>query len=164
MEVRTSRSGSGGGPLIAANVIVTGRNPEYLSRAALDLGAVRTAAFDATDPAALQRFFGDLPDPVDHVMVTAGSQYYARLADVAALAVHLMTNTALAGATYDIDGGAGIIAFIAAFAGLIGMWFAARRSVPPWCRERSSRPVLAFKLAPPHDRQIMSPVVRCATP
>jgi NAD(P)-dependent dehydrogenase (short-subunit alcohol dehydrogenase family) len=26
-------------------------------------------------------------------------------ADVAALAVHLMTNTALTGATYDIDGG-----------------------------------------------------------
>ena len=64
----------------------------------------------------------------------------------------------------DLAAGAGIIAFIAAFAGLIGMWFAARRSVPPWCRERSSRPVLAFKLAPPHDRQIMSPVVRCATP
>jgi hypothetical protein len=28
-----------------------------------------------------------------------------RAADVAALAVHLMTNTALTGATYDIDGG-----------------------------------------------------------
>ena len=28
-----------------------------------------------------------------------------KVADVAALAVHLMTNTALTGATYDIDGG-----------------------------------------------------------
>ncbi len=65
-----------------ADVILTGRNPEHLSRAALALGAVRTAAFDATDPAALQRFFGDLPDPVDHVMVTAGSQYYARLVEI----------------------------------------------------------------------------------
>jgi hypothetical protein len=27
------------------------------------------------------------------------------VADVAALAIHLMTNTALTGATYDIDGG-----------------------------------------------------------
>jgi hypothetical protein len=26
-------------------------------------------------------------------------------ADIAALAVHLMTNTALTGATYDVDGG-----------------------------------------------------------
>jgi NAD(P)-dependent dehydrogenase (short-subunit alcohol dehydrogenase family) len=31
-------------------------------------------------------------------------------ADVAALAVHLMTNTALTGATYDVDGGQQIVA------------------------------------------------------
>ncbi len=31
-------------------------------------------------------------------------------ADVAALAVHLMTNTALTGATYDIDGGQQLLA------------------------------------------------------
>jgi hypothetical protein len=31
------------------------------------------------------------------------------LADVAALAVHIMTNTALTGATYDIDGGQQLI-------------------------------------------------------
>ena len=30
-------------------------------------------------------------------------------ADVAALAVHLMTNTAITGATYDIDGGQQLI-------------------------------------------------------
>jgi NAD(P)-dependent dehydrogenase (short-subunit alcohol dehydrogenase family) len=39
-------------------------------------------AFDATDPARLERFFDDLPDPVDHVMVAAGGSYYARLADL----------------------------------------------------------------------------------
>lgn len=65
-----------------AEVILTGRNPERLSRAALELGALRTAAFDATDEAALDRFFGELPDPVDHIMVTAGRQYYARLAEM----------------------------------------------------------------------------------
>jgi NAD(P)-dependent dehydrogenase (short-subunit alcohol dehydrogenase family) len=65
-----------------ADVILTGRNPEHLSRAALGLGAVNTAAFDATDPAALQRFFGNLPGQIDHVMVTAGGQYYARLAEI----------------------------------------------------------------------------------
>ena len=34
-------------------------------------------------------------------------------ADVAALAVHLMTNTALTGATYDIDGGQQLVAHVA---------------------------------------------------
>jgi NAD(P)-dependent dehydrogenase (short-subunit alcohol dehydrogenase family) len=65
-----------------ADVILTGRNPERLQHAAQELDARRTAAFDATDPDSLQRFFQDLPGPIDHVMVTAGGQYYARLADM----------------------------------------------------------------------------------
>jgi NAD(P)-dependent dehydrogenase (short-subunit alcohol dehydrogenase family) len=65
-----------------ANVILTGRNAERLQQAANELGALRTAAFDATDPAALERFFRELPTPIDHVMVTAGRPYYARLADM----------------------------------------------------------------------------------
>src|SRR5271154_6103430 len=54
-----------------ANVILTGRNPERLKRAALELQAGVTAAFDATDSAALQAFFASLRTPVDQVMVTA---------------------------------------------------------------------------------------------
>ncbi len=155
-----------------ADVILTGRNPDRLKQAALELGAQRTAAFDASDAASLQRFFQDLPAPIDHVMVTAGGPHYGPLlkmdsvqvrqaisdhvvlalevapvrvnliaagfvdtplsasllgdrleerrnelratlpigrvvgpADVAALTVHIMTNTALTGATDDIDGG-----------------------------------------------------------
>jgi NAD(P)-dependent dehydrogenase (short-subunit alcohol dehydrogenase family) len=65
-----------------ADVILTGRNPDRLERAAAELGARSTAAFDATDPAALERFFRDLPKPIDHVMVTGGGPYYARLADL----------------------------------------------------------------------------------
>jgi NAD(P)-dependent dehydrogenase (short-subunit alcohol dehydrogenase family) len=65
-----------------ADIILTGRNPDRLERAAAELGALSSAAFDATDPAALERFFGDLPTPIDHVMVTAGGPYYARLADL----------------------------------------------------------------------------------
>ena len=65
-----------------ASVILTGRNPDRLERAAAELGALRSAAFDATDPAALQRFFRDLPQPIDHVMVTGSGPYYARLADL----------------------------------------------------------------------------------
>jgi len=37
-------------------------------------------------------------------------QDFVWLADVAALAVHIMTNTGITGATYDIDGGQQLIA------------------------------------------------------
>ena len=65
-----------------ANVILTGRDPGRLQRAATELGALSTAAFDAMDPAALERFFKDAPTPIDHVMVTAGRPYYGRLVDM----------------------------------------------------------------------------------
>jgi NAD(P)-dependent dehydrogenase (short-subunit alcohol dehydrogenase family) len=65
-----------------ADVVLAARNPERLERAALELGAVSTAAFDAADLAALDRFFDRLPAPVDHVMVTAGRPYYAPLAEI----------------------------------------------------------------------------------
>jgi NAD(P)-dependent dehydrogenase (short-subunit alcohol dehydrogenase family) len=65
-----------------ASVILTGRNPDRLERAAAEIGALRSAAFDATDPAALEQFFRDLPKPIDHVMVTAGGPYYAHLTDL----------------------------------------------------------------------------------
>ncbi len=65
-----------------ADIILTGRNPGRLEQAAAEVGALDNAAFDATDPAALDRFFGDLPKVIDHVMVTAGGPYYARLADL----------------------------------------------------------------------------------
>ena len=60
-----------------ASVILAGRNPERLKQAALELGAQRTATFDANDPASLQSFFQDLPTSIDHVMVTAGAPHYA---------------------------------------------------------------------------------------
>jgi NADP-dependent 3-hydroxy acid dehydrogenase YdfG len=62
-----------------AELVLTARDPERLRRAASDLGARATAAFDATDPAALEQFFRDLPGPIDHVMVTAGRPHYGRL-------------------------------------------------------------------------------------
>jgi NAD(P)-dependent dehydrogenase (short-subunit alcohol dehydrogenase family) len=65
-----------------ADVIVSGRNPERLRRAALELGAQRTAAFDANDVVSLQRFFRDLPAPIDHVMVTAGGPIYGPLLEM----------------------------------------------------------------------------------
>jgi NAD(P)-dependent dehydrogenase (short-subunit alcohol dehydrogenase family) len=64
-----------------AKVILTGRNSERLQHAASEVDALSTAAFDATDSVAIDRFFGDLPT-IDHVMVTAGRPYYGRLADM----------------------------------------------------------------------------------
>jgi NAD(P)-dependent dehydrogenase (short-subunit alcohol dehydrogenase family) len=65
-----------------ADVILTGRNPDRLKQAASELGAQRTAAFDATDSGQLAAFFQALPAPVDHVMVTGPGPYYAPLADL----------------------------------------------------------------------------------
>jgi NAD(P)-dependent dehydrogenase (short-subunit alcohol dehydrogenase family) len=65
-----------------AKVILTGRNREPLLRAATELDALSTAAFDAMDPASLEQFFRGLPTAIDHVMVTAGRPYYGRLVDM----------------------------------------------------------------------------------
>jgi len=65
-----------------AKVVLTGRNPDALQRAGAELGALSTAAFDAADPASLDRFFRDLPSPIDHVMVTAGRPTYGPLFDM----------------------------------------------------------------------------------
>jgi NAD(P)-dependent dehydrogenase (short-subunit alcohol dehydrogenase family) len=65
-----------------AEVILTARNAEHLKQAAADVGASTIAAFDATDPAALDRFFADLPGPIDHVLVTGPGPYYAPLAEL----------------------------------------------------------------------------------
>jgi NAD(P)-dependent dehydrogenase (short-subunit alcohol dehydrogenase family) len=65
-----------------ARLILTGRDPERLRHAASELGALSTAAFDAMDPAPLERFFRDLPAPIDHVMLTAGRPTYGRLVDM----------------------------------------------------------------------------------
>ena len=64
-----------------AKVILTGRNAERLRRAAAELDAQSIAAFDATDFTLLERFFDDLSEPVDHVLLTGPGPYYAPLAD-----------------------------------------------------------------------------------
>jgi NAD(P)-dependent dehydrogenase (short-subunit alcohol dehydrogenase family) len=61
--------------------VLTGRNPDRLERAARDVGALSTAAFDATDFDRLASFFDDLPKPIDHVLVTGSGPYYAPLAE-----------------------------------------------------------------------------------
>jgi NAD(P)-dependent dehydrogenase (short-subunit alcohol dehydrogenase family) len=64
-----------------AEVILTGRDPGRLARAAEEVGAASTAAFDATDTDRLEAFFDDLPPTIDQVLVTGGGPYYAPLAE-----------------------------------------------------------------------------------
>ncbi len=65
-----------------ADVVLTGRDPERLERAAHEVGARSTEAFDATDFDHLRRFLTGLPGQVDHILVTAGRPYYAPLAEI----------------------------------------------------------------------------------
>jgi NAD(P)-dependent dehydrogenase (short-subunit alcohol dehydrogenase family) len=65
-----------------ADVVLTARNPERLKEAADEVGATNTAAFDATDGAALKRFFDDLADPIDHVMVTGPGPSYVPMLEM----------------------------------------------------------------------------------
>jgi NAD(P)-dependent dehydrogenase (short-subunit alcohol dehydrogenase family) len=65
-----------------ADVIITGRNVERLTQAGHEVGAARTAAFDANDRAALQSFFAELTAPIDHVLVSAGGPHYGPLLEM----------------------------------------------------------------------------------
>jgi NAD(P)-dependent dehydrogenase (short-subunit alcohol dehydrogenase family) len=76
--LETARAARAGG----AEVVLTARTPERLERAGREVGARSTAAFDAGDFAQVTRFFEELPDPIDHVLVTAGGPYYAPLAEI----------------------------------------------------------------------------------
>ena len=64
-----------------AKLILTGRNPEPLQRAASELDALSAMSFDATDFERLGRFFNELTMPIDHVLVTGPGPYYAPLAE-----------------------------------------------------------------------------------
>jgi NAD(P)-dependent dehydrogenase (short-subunit alcohol dehydrogenase family) len=66
-----------------AEVVLTGRDAGRLERAAAEVGAGGTAAFDANDHDALRGFFAGL-DRVDHVMVTAGGPKYGPLLEMSA--------------------------------------------------------------------------------
>jgi NAD(P)-dependent dehydrogenase (short-subunit alcohol dehydrogenase family) len=85
-----------------AEVILTGRNPERLERAAREVGARSTAAFDAGDPVALEHFFDGLTDPIDHVLITAGGPAYGPMLQMdaaqvsQALSDHVVTALAVA--------------------------------------------------------------------
>jgi NAD(P)-dependent dehydrogenase (short-subunit alcohol dehydrogenase family) len=62
-------------------VIITAREPERVQRAGLEIeGSI--AAFDATDFGRLNRFFGELLTPIDHVLVSGPGSADVALADL----------------------------------------------------------------------------------
>jgi len=65
-----------------AEVILVARDPDRLQAAAREVGARTTAALDATDEAALARFFEGLPEPIDHVLVTGPGPSYGPLLEM----------------------------------------------------------------------------------
>ena len=65
-----------------ADVVLAARNPERLRHAAREVDAQHTAVLDATDSAELDRFFDGLPDPIDHILVTAGGPRYGPLLEM----------------------------------------------------------------------------------
>jgi NAD(P)-dependent dehydrogenase (short-subunit alcohol dehydrogenase family) len=85
-----------------AAVVLTARNPERLEQAGLEIGAQSTAAFDAGEPASLDRFFESLPAPIDHVLVSGGGPRYKPPLEMdteearAALSEHMLLALAVA--------------------------------------------------------------------
>ena len=76
--LETARLARAGG----AEVVLTGRGEERLKAAADEIGATATAAFDVAEPDRLEQFLAGLPEPIDHVLVTAGRPLYGLFADL----------------------------------------------------------------------------------
>ncbi|WP_123027290.1 SDR family oxidoreductase [Mycolicibacterium stellerae] len=136
-----------------AEVILTGRNRDRLDQAATAVGACRTAAFDATDAAALREFFEALPDPIDHVMVTAGGPTYRPMLEMDAAQVrealgdHVGLDLEVARSAVGRMRPGGSLVFMGGTGGRrvsrdIGIVSAATASLPPFIA------TLALELAP----------------
>ena len=82
--------------------------PTLIANLALELGPIRVnliAAGFVDTPLSASILGDDLDKRRDELRATLPIRRVVGPADVAALAVHIMSNTALTGATYDIDGG-----------------------------------------------------------
>ena len=67
-----------------ADIVLTARNPERLTKVATAIGVSRIYNFDANDSFALASFFKELEGPIDHVLVTAGGPTYGPLLEMSA--------------------------------------------------------------------------------
>ena len=136
-----------------ADVVITGRNPSRLKEAALAVGARTTAAFDVNDPAAVKRFFEDLPGPIDHVLVTGPGPHYVPLLEMSAddvreaLAGHVVVALDVARNAAPKMRPGGTLVFLGGTGGRrisreLGLFSAATAVLPPFAA------ALALQLAP----------------
>jgi NAD(P)-dependent dehydrogenase (short-subunit alcohol dehydrogenase family) len=98
------RVGHGSGIVSAGTAAL----PPFTATLALELAPIRVNLIAAgfVDTPLSASLLGDrLDERRDELRATLPIGRVVGAADVAALAVHIMTNTALTGATYDIDGG-----------------------------------------------------------
>ena len=92
---------------------LTAAKPAMMQNLALELAPVRVNLIGAgfVDTPLSASLLGDeLENRRNQLRATLPIRRVVGPADVAALAVHIMTNTALTGATYDIDGGQQLVA------------------------------------------------------
>jgi NAD(P)-dependent dehydrogenase (short-subunit alcohol dehydrogenase family) len=87
---------------------MTAAMPALVANLALEIAPIRVnliAAGFVDTPLSARLLGEDLEARRDQLRATLPIHRVVEPADVAALAVHLMTNTALTGATFDVDGG-----------------------------------------------------------
>jgi NAD(P)-dependent dehydrogenase (short-subunit alcohol dehydrogenase family) len=136
-----------------ADVILTGRDQGKLETAARKVGARRAAAFDAFDPAAVKRFFDDVPAPIDHVLVTAGGPAYGPLLEMDAaqvrdaLSSHIVVDLEVARNAVGKMRAGGALLFVGGTGGRrighgLGIASAATAALPPFVA------ALALEVAP----------------
>lgn len=103
--------GTGGrsrGPGMSLIAAATAAQPALVANLAVEVAPIRVnliAAGFVDTPLSASLLGDDLEARRERLRATLPVRRVVGPADIAALAVHLMTNTALTGATYDIDGG-----------------------------------------------------------
>jgi len=93
--------------------VITAAIPALTANLALELAPVRVnliAAGFVDTPLSASLLGAELENRRNQLRATLPIRRVVGPADVAALAVHIMTNTALTGATYDVDGGQQLVA------------------------------------------------------
>ena len=98
---------------LSITAAVTAALPALTANLALELAPIRVNLIAAgfVDTPLSASLLGDkLEDRREHLRTTLPIRRVVGPSDVAALAVHIMTNPALTGATYDIDGGQQFVA------------------------------------------------------
>jgi NAD(P)-dependent dehydrogenase (short-subunit alcohol dehydrogenase family) len=99
-------------PGMSLMAAATAGKPALVANLALEIAPIRVnliAAGFVDTPLSASLLGNDLDQRRDQLRATLPIGRVVAPADIAALAVHIMTNTALTGATYDIDGGQQLI-------------------------------------------------------